>query len=232
MKNIVLPNKPDNYYKICYVHQKDDLFFNRGAMKNIGFLLVKQMYPDSYQNITLVFNDVDTTPNFYETIPSYETTAGIVKHFFGYTHALGGIVSIRAGDFEAINGFPNYWTWGYEDNMLNKRVRSAGYQIDRSTFYNIGEKIQIQQLPNTGTRVVNSGEFDRYIRNDNEGIQSIRNIRVSYDESTDLYNITNFNTEYQINQKLNRNYDITKGNTPFHVGYSTRRGSRMNMIHM
>jgi len=232
MKNIVLINKPVGYYKICYVHQKDELSFNRGAMKNIGFLLVKLMYPDTYQNITLVFNDVDTTPNFYETIPNYETIAGVVKHFYGYTHTLGGILSICAGDFEAINGFPNYWSWGFEDNMLYKRVRAAGYQIDRSTFYHIDEHVQIQHLPTSGTRIVNSGEFDRYSRNVQEGIQSIRNIRFNYDESTNLYNITNFSTEYQINLNLNRNYDITKGNTPFRVGYSSRRGSSIGMINL
>ena len=230
MTNVILSDKPPEYYKICYIHQADNNNFNRGAMKNIGFLIVKKMYPNSYQNITLVFNDIDTTPNHNETIPNYDTTPGVVKHFFGYKQALGGIVSIKAGDFEKINGFPNYWSWGFEDNMLNKRVLRAGYEIDRSIFYNVGDINNIQQLPTTNMRVVNSGEFDRYARNIDEGIQSIHGINYSYDETTNLFNIYKFSTEYVINPKLNKDFDISKSNTPFHVGYSAKRNSRMNMI--
>ena len=48
MKNIL---ENEKNYKIFYIHQTDDRSFNRGAMKNIGFLVVKDMYPNDYKNI-------------------------------------------------------------------------------------------------------------------------------------------------------------------------------------
>ena len=58
----VLEDIPKTEYEIYFVEQKDALPFNRGAMKNIGFLALKYKYPKDYKNITFVFNDVDTVP--------------------------------------------------------------------------------------------------------------------------------------------------------------------------
>jgi hypothetical protein len=196
MKQVILSDKPEGYYKIYYIHQTDSRPFNRGAMKNIGFFMVKYKYPLHYKNITLVFNDVDTTPRLPETIPSYETRHGIVKHFYGMAHTLGGIVSINAGDFESINGFPNYWTWGYEDNMFNKRVTSRGMHVDRSTFYQINDSVHIQQMTTSNQRMVNQGEFDRYSRNIDEGLNTIRELRYVINEETGFVDVTHFDTTY------------------------------------
>ena len=113
----ILEDYQENHCKVIVAHQNDKRSFNCGAMKNIGFLIVKQLYPNSYKNITLIFNDVDTMP-FNKNFLNFETQKGIVKHFYGFKHTLGGIVSINAEDFERINGFPNFWAWGYEDNLL------------------------------------------------------------------------------------------------------------------
>jgi hypothetical protein len=170
----ILEDFPKDYYSMYFIHQCDNRVFNRGAMKNIGFLTVKDKYPNDYKNITLVFNDVDSIP-VRKNLLQYETERGIIKHFFGFFHTLGGIVSVNAGDFERINGFPNYWAWGYEDNMLQQRVINANYVIDRNNFFKIGDS-NIIHLNNTNMREVNEDEFERYKRNIHEGINSISNL--------------------------------------------------------
>jgi N-terminal region of glycosyl transferase group 7/N-terminal domain of galactosyltransferase len=138
----LLSNIDKDKYKILFIHQCDQRAFNRGALKNIGFISVKNDYPETYKSITLCFNDIDTYPTTSGLIDDYSTVSGTVKHFYGYTFTLGGVVSINAFDFEKINEFPNYWAWGYEDNMLNNRAVEANLFIDRSVFYTIADNLE------------------------------------------------------------------------------------------
>ena len=219
---------------ILYSHQADQRSFNRGAMKNIGFLYVKSRFPNDYQNMTLVFNDVDTMP-YTKGFINYETTPGNVKHFYGYTFTLGGIVSITGADFERTNGFPNYWAWGYEDNAFQRRVEQAGLHIDRSQFYPILDK-NILQLKDGITRVVNRGEFDRYVdevkyQNNQEGIQTLALVYYEFDENTRFINVRSFQTPVQEQPELTKVHDMREGPVPFVRTPQQRRGrARMGMI--
>jgi hypothetical protein len=212
MKKILEDINPTDY-AIYYSHQQDTRDFNRGAIKNIGFTIMKEKYPNDYKNITFVFNDVDTMP-FTKNFLDYPTQSGIVKHFYGFNFALGGIVSITGEDFEKVNGYPNFWTWGYEDNLLEIRVNNAGIKIDRSNFYPILDK-NLLHLKDGFDRIVNRGEFDRYVNNTTEGIQSITNIKYTIDETTGFINITTFNTGITPNESANKIHDIRNGPQPF-----------------
>lgn len=211
--NVILEDIPKQDYEIYYIHQADAREFNRGAMKNIGFLAMKNKYPNDYQNITFVFNDVDTMP-FSKNFLNYETIAGVVKHFYGYTFALGGIVSVNGSDFEKTLGYPNFWTWGYEDNLLQKRILSAGIEIDRSQFYPIMDK-NIFQMKDGITRIVNRGEFERFVADTTEGWQSITGLQYSIDDSTKFINVTAFDTGFQEKKELTRVHDLRNGSRPF-----------------
>jgi len=166
-------------YEIYFSHQCDERTFNRGASKNIGFLAIKKKYPNDYQNITLVFNDIDTVP--FSKIFDFNTEPGIIKHFYGFEYALGGIVAINAGDFEATNGYPNFWGWGMEDRVLQMRCEKIGLQVDRSQFFSIGDP-NIIHLFDGVARIINSNEPIRAI-NDNgiDGIKTIHKLEYSVD---------------------------------------------------
>lgn len=194
----ILEDYHPSYYRIIFVHQADNRSFNRGATKNIGFMHVKHMYPNDYRSITLVFNDVDTFPSEKNVIPSYETKPNVIKHFYGFTYALGGIISVRGEDFEKLNGFPNYWAWGFEDNSIQRRALKSNVKIDRDIFYSYGNT-KITQLNDEGTRVVNHSEFDRYLLATNEGIRTITQINMSpvadqLNSSIIMLNVYGFNT--------------------------------------
>ena len=221
--------KPTDY-AIYFIHQNDTRGFNRGAMKNIGFLAMKAQYPNDYKNITFVFNDVDTMP-FTKNFLDYNTVPGVVKHFYGYTYALGGIFSIKGADFERVNGFPNFWTWGYEDNLLNTRVLKANLSIDRSQFYPIMDK-NMFQMKDGITRIVNRNEFDRFMQNTDEGFSSIHTLKYDIDEPSNTVIVNQFFTAIEETPDKNIVYDLRKGNRPFVpiMQPTGRRGrSRMGM---
>ena len=161
-------------YKIWYIHQNDNRGFNRGALKNIGVLVAMQRYPSDWQSITFVFNDVDTMP-FTKNFLDYETSPGKIKHFYGFTFALGGIVSVTGGDFVRINGFPNFWAWGYEDNLLQDRAVAAKLDIDRTQFYHIMDKNMLQ-FQDGVTRSMNRTEYDKFLGKTTDGLNGIRNL--------------------------------------------------------
>ncbi len=234
MKMILEDMHPDDY-KIMVCHQCDDRPFNRGAIKNIGFLVVKSKYPSHYKNITLVFNDVDTVPRTKNWL-TYHTTRGIVKHFYGFTFTLGGIVSINAGDFELINGFPNFWAWGYEDNVLQRRVINAGITIDRSQFHEIGNPAIIFDLDGP-IKEVNSGEYKRFLQKTNEGINSIIDLKYTIHPDTGFIDIVKFSTGQNPDMSKYSNYDLNNGKAPFDTKFglmynnrTRHKGARMGMI--
>ena len=204
-------NKSD--YEIFYIHQCDTRDFNRGAMKNIGFLTTKEKYPDDYKNITLVFNDIDIMPKT-KGLFDYETVVGTIKHFYGFNFTLGGLFSIKGGDYEKIGGFPNFWSWGYEDNLLQLRALAAGLHIDLSQFYSIFDS-NIIHLNDGLIRTINKSEFDKYLGNTSEGWHSITNISKTMDETTGFVNIINFDTGSQPNSNENKTYDLRNGSVPF-----------------
>ncbi len=210
----------DESYHILVVHQNDTRPFNRGAMKNIGAIYAKQKWPDAYPTMTLVFNDVDVAP-LEKGLISYSTLPSIVKHFYGFTYTLGGIVSIRGADFERMRGFPNLWAWGFEDNVMQVRCETARLNIDRSTFYPIMDK-RIIHLQDGFQRQISRREFDISISKHADTVFDIRNVQ--WNEETEgegegdvsQLNVYSFDSKFAPPVAFDT-HDLRKGNTVFDV---------------
>ena len=211
----------DEDYEIYFTHQCDARTFNRGAIKDIGFIAVRNKYPEHYKDITFIFNDVDTIP--FSKIFDYETTHGVVKHYYGFKYALGGIVVMKGSDFEKTNGFPCFWGWGMEDNALQKRCDAVGLKIDRSIFYNIGSP-EILQLFDGISRIISKkdpwrGEHDNGV----DGLRTITQLKYTIDEKSEnpndniftvhnnkimFVNVTTFLTHIPFGSEEYYNYDL------------------------
>lgn len=220
----------DYEYRILFIHQKDSRSFNRGAMKNIGFLTVKALYPDTYKDITIVLHDIDSL--LVDRV-DFHTIPGTIKHFYGFGHTLGGILSINAGDFERINGFPNFWTWGYEDNMIQTRAIQAGIEIDRSVFHEFKSgPDKIVKLFQNSIRDVNKFEFDRYNKKTIEGIDSIKNLSYSINPETNFVDVYAFDTGIEEIKNQTTEYNLIYGNQPFHPNTKSVIKTNFQMINM
>jgi hypothetical protein len=189
----VMEDVPPEDWMFYFVHQNDKRPFNRGAMKNIGFLALKTAYPDDYKNIIFIFNDVDTLP-YDKNVLNYHTEYGVIKHFYGFHFALGGIFSVRGVDFERINGFPNYWAWGGEDNLIHERAKNTGLIIDRSNFFTIGN-MNILQFADGIKRLICRDELATSIMKDHaDGITTVKNLNYIIYADTHMIDVTSFDT--------------------------------------
>jgi hypothetical protein len=208
-------------YEIYFSHQCDARTFNRGAAKDIGFLAVKEKYPNDYKDITFIFNDVDTIP--FNKIFDYQTTQGVVKHYYGFKYALGGVVVMKGADFERINGFPCFWGWGMEDNALQKRCDGYNLTVDRSVFYEIGSP-EILQLFDGISRIISKKDPWRGENDDGvDGLRTIHQLKFSIDEKSEnpndniftvhnsrifFINISTFLTRIPFGSEEYYNYDL------------------------
>jgi len=128
-------------YRVLIVEQEHDgLPFNRGALKNVGFVLGRD--GSDYT----AFHDIDYLPvwadyTFPDTLtpivwygaearPLVVGRAGVIvnplERFFG-------AVALTPNEmFEQVDGFANsYWGWGYEDMDLAQRFLKAGFSHGR-----------------------------------------------------------------------------------------------------
>jgi hypothetical protein len=117
--------------KFYIIHQMNPKEFNRGAMKNIGFLEVSKIRSDGL----FIFHDVDTYPTYWGSI-DYTCNKGEFRRpvLNSSPGNLGLICCCWKDEFEKTNGFTNYWGWGSEDGALYFRAKRLGININEKNM--------------------------------------------------------------------------------------------------
>ena len=113
----------------------------------------------------------------------FTTQYGVVKHHYGFppniAKNLGGIFTIKVEILKKTNGFPNYWSWGYEDNVFYNRVISKGLKIDYNNFKHIKHP-DVVMFWDGYNKKVNENYLYNVIKNEKGwGIEQLSN--VTYD---------------------------------------------------
>ena len=192
----ILEDYDKNEYEIIFAHQNNKLPFNRGSMKNIGFLYAKQKY-SYYKDINFIFNDVDTVP-YIKGMLTYDVQPNVIKHYYGFTFALGGIFSIKGGDFEKIDGFPNLWSWGYEDNIIYERALQNNIVVDRSQFYKIGDHRILHILDEFSKNVSRKNVGLYRNRQIVDGLKSLTVVDFKWNEQTKMLDVNQHNSVHPV----------------------------------
>lgn len=202
--NYIMEDYDNSDYEIYFCHQNDNRPFNRGAIKNIGFISMKEKYPEHYKNITFIFNDIDTIPAT-KNLLNFNIYKGLIKHYYGFEFTLGGIFSIKGEDFEKIGGFPNFWGWGFEDKCIYNRAINNKLIVDRNNFYKLGD-INILHIIDDPTKILTRKDCWRI----DENADTFKNIyKLSYEISNIEKNISSNKFIIDINY-FECSYDITK----------------------
>jgi len=201
----LLEDLPVEEYRIYIVHQADNRPFNRGAMRNIGFLEGKKEFPDTYKEIDFVFHDLDNLVGV-KNIVAFTTNPNEVNHIYGNYEGenLGGIFVMQGADYEKSGGYPNFWGWGSEDLLLGYRCREANLTIVRNMFsLKDTRMVHLDHTSNWPAVIKTINTFNemalkqRKQRNIRiaDGIFSLKNINVSRKNvapSVDMINVSAF----------------------------------------
>ena len=161
----------------------------------------------------------------------YRTQRGYVKHFFGFENTLGGIFSIIGEDFEKVGGFPNFWTWGYEDNVIqNKILKNGTLVIDRSNFYPIFDH-KIVHMTDSLKRIINLNQVtdkDITIESSNN-LWSICDLQYKIIEN--MIYVTNFDIVLPYTEKIDK-YEMKLTDNPKNIEKLKRKFVNGNTMRM
>lgn len=119
-------------FQIYILNQSRRYRFNRGALVNVGFLLVRN------ESDYIAIHDVDLLPlnnNLSYSYPHsgpYHISSPEYHPNYNYSKFFGGILLINNKHFELVNGMSNrYYGWGLEDDEFYTRIRASDLPVSK-----------------------------------------------------------------------------------------------------
>jgi len=116
-------------HQIFVIHQRDQKPFNRAALFNVGFELLKDHFD------YFCFHDVDLLPiNSDYNFPSVPARLFMNRYNMQYNY--GGVTLFSKHQYELVNGHSNiFYGWGSEDCEMTVRVNHKSRPEYRKGFY-------------------------------------------------------------------------------------------------
>lgn len=123
-------------FDVFVVEQSDGALFNRGLVKNVGFIAASAAAAEAgappYESV--IFHDVDLLPDraalaAYGARPDRPicVAAPGVWDKYPYPEFFGGAVALSPADFRRAGGYPTHvFGWGGEDDILYDRLAASG----------------------------------------------------------------------------------------------------------
>jgi hypothetical protein len=164
---------------IIFIHQSNNLLFNRGLLFNIGFKYALSKYVNFNY---ICCHDVDLLPLFedeYNCDYSFSPNVRHISKFVNnkqneYDSYLGGVTIFSKQIFEKINGFSNsYNGWGYEDDDIRRRINRYNIPIERCNghFFALHHK---ENGPSSNINYINNQRlFFSHPNGTNDGLNTI-----------------------------------------------------------
>ena len=164
-------------YQIIIVEQNNDLPFNTGLLKNIGFLEGEKVY--TMPKVYLHFNTdyyIDQSKEFPKELDAFDGNGFLdicaidkTEHDYIYEgiviKLVGGCCCFNAESFKKINGLPNkMFGYSFEDAVFRLRVERLKLPYIRNTITNNGWIKTKDETPRDETKVNNMYSIFKYER--------------------------------------------------------------------
>lgn len=174
-------------FSIHILNQSARYRFNRGALANAGFHIVRN------QSDYIAIHDVDLVPlnqNLSYQYPEkgpYHMTSPEYHPMYNYEKYFGGILLISNVHFELVNGFSNrYFGWGLEDDEFYTRIQAAKLPIFRPHGLNSDRNSTFLHFHHNRKRDIFKTKDQREALKYRDRITGLDNLRFSITSTHDM----------------------------------------------
>ena len=201
------------------------ILFITGGTGSFGSTMVRNLLSESVSEVRVFSRDETKQDQMRNEFHDER-----LRFFIGDARDQSSVeIAIKGADFEKSGGFPNFWGWGLEDNLMQKRVEAAGLVIDRSIFYPITDMVNILRPFDGYIKTVSNRDAAIFTWESPDTFADIKNLKYTIAQGTKftkafMVNISAFDTMFDSNDTEYISYDIRKYNNrmPIRSNYKRR----------